>query len=191
VSADRVAPPLPVGTSVPVPLTHHGHSLDRWPLRDAITLGALEGAVPSARAHVRQLLWEWGHAELAQDASVVVSELVTNAVMASAELGPAIAPVQVWLGSATTCVLLAVADASPRPPVRLNLDPDAEGGRGLALVEALTTRWGWYPVHLATEAGLVKMVWADWHLPSPAHEMDSLALKPDRPSGPNSCQRPI
>jgi hypothetical protein len=79
VSTDRVEPPLTAGTSVPVPPTHHDHSLDRWPLRDAITLGALEGAVPSARAHVRQLLWEWRHAELAQDASVVVSELITNA----------------------------------------------------------------------------------------------------------------
>ena len=142
--------------------------------------------MPSARAHVRQLLWEWRHAELAQDASVVVSELITNAIMASAELRPAIAPVRVWLGSATTCVLLAVADASPRPPVRLNLDPDTEGGRGLALVEALTTRWGWYLANPTTAARLVKVVWAEWHLPSSAHEMDSPALKPDRHSRPNS-----
>jgi hypothetical protein len=63
--------------------------------------------VPSARAHVRQLLWEWDHAGLAQDVSVEVSELVTNAVVASSELWPAIAPVRVWLGSDFTCVLVA------------------------------------------------------------------------------------
>lgn len=55
----RMAPPVPGGTSIPVPSSDHGHSTERWPLRDAITLGALDGAVPSARAHVRQLLWEW------------------------------------------------------------------------------------------------------------------------------------
>ncbi len=44
----------PAGCPVPVPPSHHGHDLARWPLRNAITLGALKGAVPSARAHVRQ-----------------------------------------------------------------------------------------------------------------------------------------
>lgn len=119
--------------------------------------------MPSARVHVRQLLWEWGHEELGQDAGVVVSELVTNAVMASAKLRPAVAPVWVWLGSDTRCMLVAVADASPRPPVRLSLGPDAERGRGLALVEAFSSRWGWQPT---TVAGLVKVVWAEWRLPS-------------------------
>ncbi len=148
---------------MPIPPSHHGHSLERWPLRDAITLGALEGAVPSARVHVRQLLWEWGWAELGQDVGVVVSELATNSVMASAELRPAVAPVLVWLGSDTRSVLAAVADAIPRPPMRLNLGPEAEGGRGLALVEAFSSRWGW---HTTTAAGLAKVVWAEWHLPS-------------------------
>jgi anti-sigma regulatory factor (Ser/Thr protein kinase) len=122
-------------------------------------LGALEGAVPSARAHVRQVLREWNHAGLGEDAGLVASELVTNAVRASTGLGPAIAPVRIWLGSDTHHVLLAVADASPRPPVRLNLAPDAEGGRGLALVEALSARWGWHPT---TMASLAKIVWAEW-----------------------------
>lgn len=171
-STGRIAPSVPPGTSAPVPPSDHGHNFERWPLRDAITFGALDGAVPSARAHIRQLLWEWGHADLAQDASIVVSELVTNAVMASAQLRPAIAPVLVWLGSDEACVLLAVADASPLPPVRLNLAPDAQGGRGLALVEALASRWGWHTVHPATAAGLVKVVWADWHLPSATLEDD-------------------
>jgi anti-sigma regulatory factor (Ser/Thr protein kinase) len=163
-STGPIAPSVPAGTSAPVPPSGHGHHPGRWPLRDVITLGALDGAVPSARAHVRQLLWEWNYAEIAQDVSVVVSELVTNSVIACAELRPAIAPVRVWLGSDSTCVLVAVADASPQPPVRLNLAADAEGGRGLALVEALSTRWGWYPVRPATETGLVKVVWAGWRL---------------------------
>jgi anti-sigma regulatory factor (Ser/Thr protein kinase) len=164
-STGPIAPSMADGTSAPVRPSHHDHCLDWWPFRDAITLGALEGAVPSARAHVRQLLWEWDQADLAQDVSVVVSELVTNAVVASSESWPAIAPVQLWLGSDITCVMVSVADSSPRPPVRLNMAADAVGGRGLGLVEALSTRWGWYPMHPATAGEPVKVVWADWHLP--------------------------
>ena len=122
-------------------------------------LGALSGAVPSARAHVGQLLWEWRRAELAQDIGVVVSELVTNAVAASAELRPTVAPVLVWLGSDGRSVLVAVADAVATPPVRLDPDPEAEGGRGLAVVEAYSNRWGW---HTTATAGLAKVVWAEW-----------------------------
>jgi anti-sigma regulatory factor (Ser/Thr protein kinase) len=162
---------------VPVPPSHHGHDLRRWPLRNSITFGALTGAVPSARAHLRHVLWEWGQAELGQDAGVVVSELVTNAVTASAELRPAVAPVLVWLGSDGYRVLVAVADASPQRPMRLNLEPDADGGRGLALVEAFSSRWGWHPV---TTTGLVKVAWAEWRLPSGAGERPA-------PGWPNRC----
>ena len=144
-----------------IPPCHHGHDLERWPLHDTLRLGALADAVPLARAHLRQLLSGWCRTELSPDAGVVVSELVTNAVAASTKLGLAAAPVLVWLGSDGHCLLLAVADVSPRPPVRLDVWPDAEGGRGLALVEALSDRWGWHP---ATITGLKKVVWAEWRL---------------------------
>jgi hypothetical protein len=154
---------LPGGGQVAIPPSHHGRDLEHWPLRDTLILGAIESAVPSARAHLRQLLSGWGQAEVGPDAGVVVSELVTNSVVASAGLRLAAAPVLVWLGSDSHCLLLAVADASPRPPVGLSLGPDAERGRGLALVEALSNRWGWYP---ASITGLRKVVWAEWRLPS-------------------------
>jgi hypothetical protein len=160
------SPPMPHPqhrTSAPaaIPPSHHGHDLRHWPLRDTLVLRALADAVPSARAHLRQLLPDWGQAEVGGDAGVVVSELVTNSVAASAELRLATPPVLVWLGSDRRCLLLAVADASTRPPVRLNLGADAEGGRGLALVEALSSRWGW---HLTSVAGLRKVIWAEWRL---------------------------
>jgi hypothetical protein len=151
------------GAPAAIPLSHHGHDLEHWPLREMLILGALEDAVPSARAHLRKLLSGWGWAELSPDAGVVVSELVTNSVAASARLQLAAAPVLVWLGSDWHCLLLAVADASPRPPVRLSLEPDAEGGRGLALVEAFSSRWGWHPTSVT---GLRKVTWAEWRLPS-------------------------
>jgi predicted transcriptional regulator/DNA-binding XRE family transcriptional regulator len=77
-------------------------------------------------------------------------ELVTNAVLACAGLRPKAPPLVVWLGSDTSYVLAGVADASPRTPVLLNLGIDAEGGRGLALVEAFSTRWGWHPTATAS-----------------------------------------
>lgn len=152
-------PPHRNGAPAAIPPSHHGHDLEHWPLRDTLLLGALADAVPSARAHLRQLLSGWGRAELSADAGVVVSELVTNSVAASAEPGLAGASVLVWLGSDWHCLLLAVADASPRPPVRLNLGPDTEGGRGLALVAALSSRWGWHP---ASITGLRKVIWAEY-----------------------------
>ena len=102
----------------------------------------------------------------------MVSELVTNAVTASAELQPGVAPVMVWLGSDSHHVLVAVADTSRQPPMRLNLEADADGGRGLALVEAFSSRWGWHPV---TMTGLVKVVWAEWRLPSRVGEQPAPA----------------
>jgi hypothetical protein len=159
-----------------IPPSHHGHDLEHWPLRDTLILGALADAVPSARFHLRQLLSGWGQAGLGPDASVVVSELVTNSVAASADLRLAAAPVLVWLGSDSHCVLLAVADASPRPPVQLSLEPEAKGGRGLALVETLSSRWGW---HLSSITGLMKVVWAEWRLPAEAGQRPATSL-PDR-----------
>jgi hypothetical protein len=154
-------PPRRRRAQVAIPASHHGHDLEHWQLHDTLILGALADAVPAARAHLRHVLSGWGEPQLSPDASVVVSELVTNSVTASAGLRLATAPVLVWLGSNRRCLLLAVADASPRPPVRLNLGADAEGGRGLALVEALSSRWGWHPVSIT---GLRKVTWAEWRL---------------------------
>ena len=150
------------GAPTVIPPCHHGHDLQRWPLRDMLILGAVADAVPAARVHLRQLLPGWGQAELSPDVSVVASELVTNSVAASAGLRSAAAALMVWLGSDGYVLVLAVADASPHPPVRLSLGPDAERGRGLALVEALSNRWGW---HLASaDTGLRKLTWAEWRL---------------------------
>jgi hypothetical protein len=54
-----------------------------WPLRSFLELGALPSAVPCARYHCRQVLWEWRLTGLAQSAELLVSELVTNAITAS------------------------------------------------------------------------------------------------------------
>ena len=37
---------------------------DDWPLRSYLELGTLAGAVPCARLHPGNVLWEWGITEL-------------------------------------------------------------------------------------------------------------------------------
>ena len=61
-----------------------------WPLRSCLELGAFPSAVPCARLHTRQIVWEWGLGGIAETVELVVSELTTNAVNASAvAAGPA------------------------------------------------------------------------------------------------------
>jgi anti-sigma regulatory factor (Ser/Thr protein kinase) len=84
----------------------------------------------------------------------VVSELVTNGVRASRAMGRD--AVRMWLVSDLRQVVVFVWDASPQPPAQA-ADPgaDAENGRGLLLVEALSDRWG----HFGYDGG-GKVVWA-------------------------------
>ncbi len=114
---------------------------DNWLLHSFLELGALPGAVPSARLHARQVLWEWGQAKLTDSAELVVTELLTNAVNASQWPQP----VRLWLRSDRTRLLVLVWDANPHPPpARIDADDDAESGRGLLLVEAISEQWNWY-----------------------------------------------
>jgi anti-sigma regulatory factor (Ser/Thr protein kinase) len=144
---------------VPVPPSHYqGTRMAReWPLRSFLEFGAYPGAVPCARLHAKAVLWEWGLAGLGENAELVVSEIVTNAVRASRPLvQPSV--VRLWLLSERRRVLILVWDGSPRPPVPLDQAAGEiyEGGRGLMLVEALSDRWSWYRI---PETG-GKVVWA-------------------------------
>ena len=125
----------------------------QWPYRTFLELGALAGAVPSARLHARLVLQEWGLAALSDDIELLVSELVTNGVRASRAMGQA--AVLMWLVSDLRQVVVFVWDASPLPPAQAALGVDAESGRGLMLIEALSDRWG----HFSYD-GVGKVVWA-------------------------------
>jgi anti-sigma regulatory factor (Ser/Thr protein kinase) len=120
----------------------------RFPQRSSLLLGALPSAVPCARLHARQVLWEWGLSEVAEIAELLLSELVTNAVQAARAKvnGP---PVNICLSANRDRLLIEVWDGNAQPPVPRVLEYfpalDAESGRGLFLVETLSERWGWYP----------------------------------------------
>ncbi len=136
-----------------------------WPLQSHLELGALPTAVPCARLHTRQVLWEWRLDGLAATAELIVSELVTNAVQASAGLTgsryagrwmPGLPPVRLWLSSDRHHAMIQVWDGNDRQPVRQDNEPDAESGRGLLLVESLSREWDSYRV----ESSSGKIVWA-------------------------------
>ena len=138
------------------------------PLRSYLELGALPTAVPCARLHATHVLGEWGLNGLAPDSELLVSELVTNAVTATA--GGDEAAIRLRLSGDSTRVLIEVWDADPRPPAPEDLgpngtpDPHEEGGRGLFLVAALSARWDWYP----TREPAGKVVWCEVRALSPA-----------------------
>ena len=143
---------------MPIPsfTPHREHDMaDQWPLRSFLEFGPLPSAVPCARLHVRQLLWEWNLTDLSEAAELVTSELLTNAIQASRAM-EFLAPVRMWLVSDWQRVLILVWDASPQPPVRMYSRDDGENGRGLLLVETISTQWNWYFPH--DPGG--KVVWA-------------------------------
>jgi anti-sigma regulatory factor (Ser/Thr protein kinase) len=159
-AADRAAPidgtaRQPASTVRILPLADpQGNDVTgRWPLRSFLELGALPGAVPCARLHTRHLLWEWQLTGLADSAELVVSEIMTNAIEVSRADARA-APVRLWLLADRTRLLILVWDASPLPPVPVSTSDDTENGRGLLLVETLSTRWNFF----AHQQG--KVVWA-------------------------------
>jgi len=80
----------------------------------------------------------WGH--VVDTATLLVSELVTNAV----RHGHPPCALTVTIG--TDDVELAVEDGDPTLPVPRDPDPTSEDGRGYLLVDALATRWGIRPL---------------------------------------------
>ena len=120
--------------------------------------------MPCARRYTRVILDEWGLAALANAAELIVSELLTNSVQATTDedgqprYGETGLPVvHLWLASDHARVLVEVWDSVPRPPAARQARPDEEGGRGLALVEALSDRWDWTMV----PGWSGKVVWAE------------------------------
>lgn len=89
--------------------------------------------------------------ELLDDALLLISELVTNAVLHG---GP---PIMLSLECDGDALRVRVRDGSPALPEPRDAGLDAEGGRGMTLVELLTDTWGVVPV--ADDHGVGKEVW--------------------------------
>ncbi|MFC8466221.1 SpoIIE family protein phosphatase [Streptomyces sp. NPDC057250] len=98
-------------------------------------------SVAAARAFVRDTLQGWGHPELVDDAVVLTSELVTNAVVHAGTAA------DVLCLRSDDSIRVEVSDRYPEREIpvqsgRTLVSPDRENGRGLLLCAALAHRWG-------------------------------------------------
>ncbi|MDW8807955.1 SpoIIE family protein phosphatase [Streptomyces scabiei] len=110
--------------------------------RAAASFAAVSRSVATARSFVRDTLQGWGFADIVDDAVVLTSELVTNAVVHAGTSA------DVLCLRADDGVRIEVADRYPEREIPLqgshvNMgSPDREGGRGLQLCAAMASRWG-------------------------------------------------
>ncbi|MFF8606426.1 SpoIIE family protein phosphatase [Streptomyces sp. NPDC015346] len=109
--------------------------------RAAATFDPVGRSVATARAFVRDTLQGWGYAEVVDDAVVLTSELVTNAVIHAGTAA------EVLCLRSDDGIRIEVADRYPEREIpvqggRTLAHPDRENGRGLLLCAALATRWG-------------------------------------------------
>ena len=124
-------------------------------------LGSDSGSVRAARDFTAATLHRWGVAERGPDITLVVSELLTNALRhalpGSGDTGPRR---PVWLGllQPGPCVLCAVADPSKSAPMPQTPGSLAETGRGLHIICTLSDQWGY-----TTPSETGKVVWALFH----------------------------
>lgn len=128
-----------------------------------VALPAMASSVGTARMHTRDVLRDWELGAMADDAELVVSELVTNAIRASnavpeqasyPELYDRLEVVCLCLWLFEAELLIEVWDRRRSLPSRRESTLDEEGGRGLFLVESLCGQWG----TRSTVEG--KVVWA-------------------------------
>jgi hypothetical protein len=155
---------------------------DRWdlPRLATLTLGTDARSVRAARDFTLTTLQQWDAAERGEDATIVVAELVTNALRHArpgSDSPQPLRPVRLGLLQPGPYVLCAVADPSTAPPVPQVPGSLAETGRGLQIIRGLSDAWGYT---VLSDSG--KVVWATFAprlTPPPARH----------PSGPAHCAR--
>ena len=109
------------------------------PLRAHQSFAADARAVADARRFVRARLEEWGAAELMDRAALIVSELLTNAVVHAGT------PARLGLRLQGRDLRVEVEDHHPGRAVPLVTErpaEEAERGRGLLITTSLSTSWG-------------------------------------------------
>jgi anti-sigma regulatory factor (Ser/Thr protein kinase) len=123
----------------------------RDPYVSCVALPSMATSISTARLHTRIILQKWRLTSLVDDAELVVSELVTNALKASniipaearyPELYDRLEVVCLCLQLLASNLLIEVSDPKKTAPRRREVAPDDEGGRGLWLVESLARQWG-------------------------------------------------
>jgi anti-sigma regulatory factor (Ser/Thr protein kinase) len=97
-------------------------------------------SVATARQSLREALARHDLDDHVARTELVASELVSNAI---AHSGAQTFDLELVHVTHAATIAVIVADSSPHPPIRRDPACDAEHGRGLNIVQALSTRWGW------------------------------------------------
>ena len=116
---------------------------------DCLELESDPKLVVAARQFVRERLTSWEATDHLEQAVLVASELVTNAVL------HARTAIQLKVSVDGPRVRIEVFDENTRVPVQAACPPDATSGRGLALVSSVAGAWG------IDHRGDGKVVWAE------------------------------
>ncbi|MFG2883400.1 ATP-binding protein [Streptomyces sp. NPDC048297] len=101
-----------------------------WPLPRELT------SVRRARRLVTAQLRDWAVGDLSDTAELLVGEVVTNALRHTR------GPLRLNLRLSDSRLLCEVEDTEPACPARGVVDTDAEGGRGIELLDLLADAWG-------------------------------------------------
>jgi len=125
-------------------------------LESCSPLPAEASSARRARRIVHETLASWGLEALEEVASLLASELVSNVVLHVRS------DCSLQMGFDGWRLRVGVWDGSLVAPVRHHRSASAATGRGLALVEALASDWGWEP---SEQGG--KVVWFELEPGSP------------------------
>jgi hypothetical protein len=133
-------------------------------------------SVPEARRFVGELL---AGCPARETLMACVSEFCANAIAHTASGRGGVYTVEVDCSRDGVARVAVTDDGGSSFPAAGSLDLMAEGGRGLALVAACTSRWGF------AEAYPGRTVWAEatWPIPVPSPRAPAKGTRPARPPG--------
>ena len=116
-----------------------------------------------------------------------VSELCANAIRHTASGRGGVFTVEIQIPRDGVARVAVTDDGGASVPAAESADPMAEGGRGLAMVAACTTRWGF------AEAYPGRTVWAEatWPVAVPPPDRPGKAARRDRRVPPRSVSWPL
>jgi anti-sigma regulatory factor (Ser/Thr protein kinase) len=148
--------------------------------RADLELPAEPASAARARSFVAEMLVLWDCDDPDQLAVLLTSEVVTNAVRYASQ------PIRVAITADRTRIVVATTDDDPRTPQLRTARPEARGGRGLFLVEAIASRWGIVPHPPG------KTVWFEIDLPPAAKpsQAGTGAARRSSPPPPRRSPRP-
>lgn len=124
-----------------------------------ITVPSVPSAAALARHFAGTTLMQWRLDGLVDIVEIVTNEIVANAIRAGSATDSTDGEneIRVRVVVVGGRLFVSVLDQARGIPVVQDAGPDAESGRGLGIVDALCSRWGYRP----SRRGYGKIVWAE------------------------------